>query len=155
MKWLILLLSVGYPSLALGQSGTVTIFHPTGEVEVIRPAVPRVTVVVPRASRRGHWTHPGNIRDHLVRTHGYSYSYLSGLSQEQLLSIHDADHEGRAPAKVRVSVVTPLVSSYAVRRSVSACPGGVCPTYNDGVTGGQRRAAKRVVRKGGTVIYQN
>jgi len=41
---------------------------------------------------RGHWSYPGTIQGHLQGTHGVS---TAGMSREQMLSLHDALHEGR------------------------------------------------------------
>ena len=42
-----------------------------------------------------HWTYPGTIEGHLQSTHGVA---VAGMSREQMLSMHDAIHEGRAVA---------------------------------------------------------
>lgn len=47
-------------------------------------------------SQGGHWGYPGDIAAHLATTHGQS---VSGLSHEQMMSLHDAIHEGRAVQK--------------------------------------------------------
>lgn len=40
-----------------------------------------------------HWTHPDTIFRHLIQEHGYSPAQLRGLSEEQMLTLHDQAHE--------------------------------------------------------------
>ena len=54
-----------------------------------------------------HWTYPGTIEGHLQSTHGMA---VTGMSREQMLSMHDAIHEGRAvasPVAVQPVVYSP------------------------------------------------
>lgn len=44
-----------------------------------------------------HWTFPGSIDNHLQTGHGVN---PSGMSQEQMLNMHDALHEGRSVPQV-------------------------------------------------------
>lgn len=68
-----------------------------------------------RVSSGPHWTYPGDIQSHLAVGHGQQ---VSGMSQDEMESLHDSLHEG-----TRVNVSTPRAS---VNVS-SGCPGGVCP----------------------------
>jgi hypothetical protein len=64
-----------------------------------QPPKPVQQLVIPARSG-AHWTHPDTIYRHLIQEHGYSPAQLRGLSEEQMLSLHDAAHEGRtAPAR--------------------------------------------------------
>ena len=40
-----------------------------------------------------HWTWPGDLKAHLVRSHGYSRAWLDRLTIDQLEALHDADHD--------------------------------------------------------------
>lgn len=95
-----------------------------GTVPLSKPEWPRVVQMVQQCViSAGHWTigalsaaaaNIGQVRHHLVSVHGHSYGELSGMSKEQLLNVHDADHEGRHTRRAA--------------SSASSCPGGVCPT---------------------------
>ncbi len=92
----------------------------------IRVVPPKMAPLVVRApvqvhvSGGPHWTHPDTIRNHLMSTHGYSAAQLAGLSHEQMLSMHDADHNS---GKFRVHA-----APQSVQYASSGCPGGVCPS---------------------------
>ena len=43
------------------------------------------------------WSWPGDLRHHLSTTHGYDAGYLAGLSDAQVIAIHDADHNSGGP----------------------------------------------------------
>lgn len=60
---------------------------------------------------RSHWTYPGAIDNHLTRDHGVS---VNGMTQEEMLSLHDSLHESGRPVM-------------RSQPAVSNCPGGVCP----------------------------
>lgn len=66
----------------------------------------------------GHWTYPGTISNHLEGAHGVP---TNGMNREQMLDLHDALHEGRAPAMKQAVPVTVqpayVASSYAVPSS--------------------------------------
>lgn len=66
--------------------------------QVVRAAVPQVV----RSSN--HWSYPGTIDGHLQSTHGIS---TAGMSREQMLSTHDAIHEGRYVTPRAATVVIP------------------------------------------------
>ena len=53
-----------------------------------------LAVVVPDGG--GRWTYPGEIKQHLLTTHGYTTEQLARMTAGQLRSLHDAAHEGRA-----------------------------------------------------------
>lgn len=42
-----------------------------------------------------HWTYPGDLTTHLLRSHGLPYSNVRNRSHQRLLEIHDALHTGR------------------------------------------------------------
>jgi hypothetical protein len=87
----------------------------------------------------------GYLIQHLSRTHGYSVSYLQGLSQSQLIALHDNDHNsGRvtaqghqrwtapapvryAPQPVRYSAPQQYYASTPYRGGGGPCPNGMCP----------------------------
>lgn len=61
-------------------------------------------------SSAGHWTYPGTITNHLQGAHGVP---TNGMSREQMLDLHDALHEGRAPAMKQVAPAAYAEASYA------------------------------------------
>lgn len=96
------------------------------------------TVYFQPATSGRHWTYPGSINSHLAGTHGVD---PSGMTHEQMLSLHDSLHESgqlasspmvMAPATVRQRSVTRQSSTYAPA-VMSNCPGGVCPATGGGV----------------------
>lgn len=74
---------------------------PWGVSALVGIAKPREVRQAARETVRtgGHWTFPGttagDLRQHLIRTHGYSAAQVSGMSFEQLLNAHDDSHERR------------------------------------------------------------
>lgn len=90
--------------LACVLSGT---FPVDGEVAVSRGTF-AVTHTVTHAPvqhvQRKHWTHPGDVRSHLMSEHGYAAWQLVGMSEELMLTMHDQAHE-----------------------NPQSCPGGRCP----------------------------
>lgn len=50
-------------------------------------------------TKPGHWTFPGDIASHLRTTHGKN---VNGMTQEQMLNMHDALHEGEAKPVVQL-----------------------------------------------------
>lgn len=82
--------------------------------------------------RGGHWSVNGDwtpSKAELVRhlladgmhKGKFTQAYLDGLSREELLSLHDDDHEFRVQTQyVQRQAQTVMYSQ--------ACPGGVCPT---------------------------
>ena len=96
----------------------------TGAVARGVAAVPVVSSV-PRDPRPGHWSFPGDIRSHLMRPpHSFSAADLAGLSYEQLLTLHDLNHEnGYRPQRVLSQPRT----TYAAPVYQSTCP--TCPGY--------------------------
>ena len=54
-----------------------------------------------QSSGTGHWTYPGNIRQHLQQSHGITAAEAAMLTREQLESLHDALHEGRGVQQIR------------------------------------------------------
>ena len=68
-----------------------------GDAQLFRRLQVRQSYTSPN---QGHWSFPGRIQDHLSGFHGQD---ISGLSYEQMLSLHDAIHEGR-PIPSRVPV---------------------------------------------------
>lgn len=100
------------------------------------PAVVRSSVrSVVRDPVPGHWTHPRSIEEHLRLDHGVS---ASG-SREELLTLHDALHEGTfaasapvvvssAPAVVRSTYRSaPVRSGFRLFGRARTCPAGGCP----------------------------
>lgn len=91
----------------------------------VTPKAPKPKVVIsqqaPLRVSKFHWTHPGDIHSHLVFDHHWRGD-LSNKTIDQMLSIHDALHEGRIqsnPLKLqRTQVLVP-----------GNCPGGFCPKY--------------------------
>jgi len=84
--------------------------------------------------RGGHWSVNGDwtpSKGELVRhlmddgTHKgkFTRAYLEGLSREELLSLHDDDHEWRLQTQYLPVIQRSYQYSYQ-----SACPGGRCPT---------------------------
>lgn len=72
------------------------------------------------ATSAGHWTHPGTISNHLEGAHGVP---TNGMNREQMLDLHDALHEGRAPAMkqaVPYAIAAPayVASSYGTPQTV-------------------------------------
>ena len=137
-----------------GGSGTLTSIEPDGQVRVSR-AVPAVRVGYP--VRGGHWSFPGNGRAQLIahlqsgeHAGKFSAAWLNSLSYQELLSLHDDDHEHRvklgSPVKQERTEAKKLgrvlygtrdgkhpgpVGAW-IRGSFgdprySACPGGYCP----------------------------
>lgn len=45
--------------------------------------------------RGNWWSHPPDLKAHLMRTHGYSAAYVNSLSHAELESLHSDTHEGR------------------------------------------------------------
>ena len=80
---------------------------------------------VPRDPRPGHWSFPGDIRSHLMRPpHNFSAADLAGLSYEQLLTLHDLNHErGYRPQRM----IQQPRTTYAAPVTQSFCP--TCPGY--------------------------
>lgn len=83
--------------------------------------------------RGGHWSVNGDwtpSKAELIRhlmadgmhRGKFSQQYLESLSREELLSLHDDDHEFKVDAKF---VQRP---SQQVFQYQSSCPGGICPT---------------------------
>jgi hypothetical protein len=91
----------------------------------------RVSVVVPAArgavsvvrSSGPSWTWPGDLRNHLLSTHGHSASELAELQRQglSLQDIHNNDHNGQRAMRTR-AVVIPQGQRYQ-----SNCLNGVCP----------------------------
>ncbi len=89
-----------------------------------------------------HWTYPGShndptgvhIKNHLANEiHGIN---TSGMSKEQMLSLHDSLHEGR----VSNTQPTPVQQTTYSTRSYSTstyrtCPPGGCPSERRGIFG--------------------
>ena len=80
-----------------------------------------------------HWTHPGTIESHLQSTHGIN---TSGMSKEQMLSLHDSLHEGRVSntQPTPVQQTTYSTKSYSTS-SYRTCPPGGCPSERRGIFG--------------------
>jgi len=57
------------------------------------------------ARSNAHWTYPGTIDSHLIGTHGVA---TVGMSREQMLSTHDAIHEGRYSTSTQQRVSYPV-----------------------------------------------
>jgi hypothetical protein len=56
----------------------------------------RLLKSVSTGSSSSHWTHPGDIVDHLIGPpHNYSLGYVLSLNREQQLTLHDNAHTGR------------------------------------------------------------
>lgn len=89
-----------------------------------------------------HWTYPGEITSHLQTAHG---KQTAGMSMEQQLSAHDAIHEAERRGLTR-SVTRTNVQSVPAR-SVSNCPGGVCPTNAASVTRSSSFSMPRLFRR--------
>lgn len=72
----------------------------------------------------GHWSYPGTITNHLEGAHGVP---TNGMTREQKLELHDALHEGRAPA-MKQTVPAYAAASYAVQSApiVVVRSGGSC-----------------------------
>lgn len=99
------------PAVACAQQrgGMVTI-SPDGSVAATAPVV-RQAVRSGYPVRGSHWTYPGNSRASLIHhlqtgEHAgkFSRAWLDSLSYQELLSLHDDDHEHRVKARVSVSV---------------------------------------------------
>jgi hypothetical protein len=110
---------------------------------VVHEVVPRLPPAR-TAAYAPHWTWPGDLREHLARSHGYSRTWLGSLTRDELEALHDRDHDsGRVtprgiqrwpaaapvPAVRRESLDMKLlgVPLYRQTTSRSACPGGICP----------------------------
>lgn len=120
----------------------------TGSVVASPYVTPKVTTRVMAAPAR-QWTYPGEIHDHLSRSHGVSG--IAGMSTADAEALHSSIHESESSHGQVVSVVTqaapfvqvvqPASFSTSVSKSVSNplwsatrtatssgnCPGGVCP----------------------------
>lgn len=127
------------------------------QTRIVREIV-RVPVAVPSATYSvsaytPHWTWPGDLRQHLALTHGYSLAWLNTLSADQLEALHDKDHDSgrvtpygvqrwpvqtaaviRAPPAIQRSYAASglqfggfRVGGYSMGVRSSNCPGGVCP----------------------------
>lgn len=127
------------------------------QTRIVREIV-RVPVAVPSATYSvsaytPRWTWPGDLRQHLALTHGYSLSWLNTLSADQLEALHDKDHDSgrvtpygvqrwpvqtaaviRAPPMAQRSYAASglqfggfRVGGYSMGVRSSNCPGGVCP----------------------------
>lgn len=70
--------------------------------------------------RGNHWTHPGDIYQHLIATHGYSADYVRTLTRAEALSLHDDDHEGRVKMQAIGQKRTRVLA-----RATYSCP--TCP----------------------------
>lgn len=105
--------------------------------------------------RGSHWSYPGNSRADIIahlqsgeHRGKFNRAWLESLSYQQLLSLHDDDHEHRVrgayinggslqPGSVRVQYQVPRRPPGIVRilfqsllnspRSSGGCPGGNCP----------------------------
>lgn len=106
----------------------------------------------------GHWTYPGTITNHLEGAHGVP---TNGMTREQKLELHDALHEGRAPAlKQSLPTVTApayVNSSYAAPASAVKSGGssGSATSYGScggGFAVGQRDKDGYVITSIGSVI---
>jgi hypothetical protein len=106
--------------------GSAVVFTPTAKQEVVKPdtpppAISQRTTVVRRA--RSYWTEGGRpwtvetLRVHLVG-HRVPSGELSGRTLVELINMHDNIHEGFGWSGV----------TRTTARTVSSCPGGVCPT---------------------------
>jgi hypothetical protein len=125
----------------------ITIVRET--IREVAPSTPLATPFTPSArsaprlsAYTPHWTWPGDLRDHLHRTHGYARRWLDSLTRDELEALHDRDHDsGRVtpagtqrwgasaqPVRARSSGVEllglPVYQQWTTR---SACPGGICP----------------------------
>jgi hypothetical protein len=86
----------------------------------------------PTAHRRSNWSHPGNIRSHVLAEHSRDVdpAWIAAQSDASLRAFHSDHHEGR----VQWQFVTRATSA-AKPRAVQACPGGVCPASRPGILG--------------------
>ena len=76
------------------------------------PAPPKPVKPTIAVTTGPHWSHPRTIADHLRLDHGVD---PSGMSREEMLSLHDALHEGRA------------TRSQVRQFTAGGCPGNNCP----------------------------
>jgi len=97
------------------------------------------------------WTHPADVRRHLIEEHKFDPGMLAGMTDRQMEAIHDALHDAevaKAAAVPKAVVAAPQyqvqpqpqyqvqpvvqqrpVAPYAMGwPTAGACPGGVCPT---------------------------
>lgn len=96
----------GWSSDGLVRSQTSIVASPRNDREIVQATKTRTQSVT-----RSHWTYPGSISGHLLSGHGLQFGDISGLTDEQMKTMHDELHEG-----TRVSVY-----------SSSTCPNGNCP----------------------------
>lgn len=114
---------------AVGQYPTIApepvagMYAETAAVERFYPVIAPSPVIfvkqvlqIPQFHATGgpHWTHPDSIESHLRNGHGVN---PAGMSQEQMLSYHDALHEGRVTMRRQAAVAV----------QSGGCPGGICP----------------------------
>ena len=95
-------------------------------------ACPGGVCPIPNTTARGHWTFPGTIESHLGSTHGVD---TSGMTRGQMLSTHDALHEGRAPSYVK--------SAYGTAAPPVVRSGGSTGSASYGSSGGGMAVGRR------------
>ena len=109
MKTLALLVTLWFPAICLAEYSTFAVAPVSQEYQTfavapveVRPAPKPQPKPAPKPIIHGpHWKHPDTIYRHLIQGHGYSPSQLAGLSNEQMLSLHDAAHGGLTGTVVR------------------------------------------------------
>lgn len=115
--------------------------NPTAVLALLRGdpsmATPIKTVAArqPITSSGPSWTWPGNLRSHLSGGHGFSEEQLAGLSQSELIALHDNSHNGSSASR-SVSASRgasarmfrgPRLFSRRMFGGGGGCPGGSCP----------------------------
>lgn len=103
---------------------------PATLTRIVEPPKPAARQSYP--TRGGHWTVDGYSRpnrqfliSHLLsgqHAGKFSRPWLDSLSYEELLSLHDDDHEGRYRGQI-----VRAASTQRVYRTLPSCPNGRCP----------------------------
>lgn len=77
-----------------------------GVITGTAPKVPSDTISAPLPYSANRWTWPGNSRQSLIShlqggVHGFTSSQLQGMSTEQLIGLHNGDHEAKRGGSVQ------------------------------------------------------
>jgi hypothetical protein len=84
-------------------------------IVVPAPAPKPVPKIVAPAGKSWNW--PGDLKQHLQSSHGFTAAQLNGKTFEQMRAMHDDSHNAAVVMPPPVMYVQPQ----------SGCPGGVCP----------------------------
>lgn len=108
-------------------------------VQTVSYSTPTPAIQSPVPSSSPSWTWPGNLRNHLLSGHGFSAQQLAGLSQSDLIALHNNSHNGvstMGAAGIGGSSQVVRRQSMRSRRPLffggrfsrsGSCPGGNCP----------------------------